>query len=132
MVAARDANSEVKLGREGRPTAAAFLCMRVLKDEARVDQGILPIERHTVKIHKAFGVYVDVHVVISEDVIGRARLGIEFELIAQPGAAAAQDTEAQAALRDFLPPERLADLVYRFGGHRHHRSNYPRSAAFFL
>ena len=88
--------------------------MRIFKNEARLEERIFPIERHAIQEQHALGIdkYFDVFKL--EDVIARARLLSELELITQSRAAAAQDAEAQTA-RDSLACKSSADFLHRFG-----------------
>ena len=69
--------------------------MRILEHEARLHQRVLPVQRHALQEHHALGVDVHADVVELQDAIGRARLRIELEQVAQPRAAAAADAQAQ-------------------------------------
>jgi len=64
--------------------------MWILEYEARLDQRIFPIKRHTVQEQNAFRVYENFHILELEHMISRPRLGSKLELVTQSGAAAAQ------------------------------------------
>ncbi len=64
-----------------------------------------------------FGIDEDLHAVVIEDVVVRARLGVELELIAQARATAAEHAETQPAALEIGTPifvEGLADFLDRF------------------
>ena len=47
--------------------------MRIIEDEAGLNQGILPVERHAVQKHHALGIDKYLHIFEFEDVIVRGR-----------------------------------------------------------
>ena len=60
-------------GREGGSTATTFVGMRIIKDEPGLDQGIMPVQRHSIQKHHALGIDKYFHIFEFEDVIVRAR-----------------------------------------------------------
>src|SRR5271166_1481818 len=105
---------------EGGSAPAALLGVRIFEGESRLDQGIFPVERHAVEKHHALGVDEDLHAIVElEDLVGWARFGIELELVAQAGATAAEDAQAETA-GNVLFLEGLADFVNGFGSYLDH------------
>src|ERR1051326_9092243 len=107
------------LRREGRAAAAALLGVRIIEDEARVDERIFPVQRHPVQEHHALGIDEDLNVVEVQDLIGGPRLGIELELVTQAGAAASEHPQAQSS-RDTFALEGFANLVNGLGSYGYH------------
>src|SRR5690242_12949616 len=89
--------------------------MRIFEYETRVNQRVLPVERHSIEEEDAFPINKHLHVFELKHMIRGACLGVEFELVAESGTAAAQYTEAKTAL-DALASKRVPDLLDSFRG----------------
>ena len=75
--------------------------MRVLEDETRLNQRVLPIERHSIEKNHALRIDKYTHAFKVENVIVRARFGSKLELIAETGATAAKDSQAKSSIDTF-------------------------------
>src|SRR5437016_11793191 len=82
-------------GREGRAAPTTLLGMRIVEHKSRLNQRVLPIERHPVQIHHALGIDKNLHVLKVEDLVRGPGLRIELELIAQARTATSQNAQAQ-------------------------------------
>src|SRR5690606_6488477 len=86
----------------------------IVEGEATLNQGFFVVKRHPFEIDEALGIDEDTDIVKGQDVVLGPLFGIELELIAEAGATAAQNTQAQSTLHVVLG-EYLTDLGNRFG-----------------
>src|SRR5450755_1723960 len=84
--------------RERAAAAAGFGRVRIHEHEALLHQGFLIIERHSVQIDERLRVDEDAHVTVLKYAVALARLRIEADVVAEPGAAAPLNAQAKAAL----------------------------------
>src|SRR5947208_2282914 len=94
--------------RKAGSASAAFLGVRVLELETRIQKRILPIQSHPVEIQQALRVDKDGHIAELKNFVRGSRLRVEPEQIAQARASAALYTQSQSATGDAFPLERLA------------------------
>ena len=84
--------------------------MRIFENETRLEDGILPIQGHSVKEKNALRIDEHFDVFEFEYAIRGPGFEVEFKLIAQTGTAAAENTQAQSALHAFSR-ERFPNLL---------------------
>src|SRR5579871_3243858 len=94
-----------------------------------MNQRIFPVERHPVQVHQTLRIDVDLDVVEPQHIIGRPRLWIEFELIAQSRTSAAQHAQPQPPVYAFAH-ESLADFLNGFRRNCNHSSTDLDAIAF--
>jgi len=75
--------------------------MRVLKNEAGLQERVLPIECHAIEENHALWINEHLHVLEFKDMVARAWFGGELELVAETRTAAAEHSQAQTTIHFF-------------------------------
>src|SRR5689334_8909156 len=93
--------------------------MRIVERKPGLNQRVFPVERHPVQKHHALRVDENLDVLELEDIVVGTGLGVELELITQPGTTATQHAQTKTS-GDALLRESLADFRHGFGSYVNH------------
>ena len=80
------------------PHPQDFDRIRVHEHEALLHERLLVIQGHAVQVDERFRIDEDSHIAKLEDAVTLARLRVEANVVAQPGASAALHAKTQSAL----------------------------------
>src|SRR5271156_2915692 len=87
---------------KGRSASAVLRRVRIVKNESRLHQAFLVIEREAGEIEEALWIHDYLDAFVIEHCVGRARLGFKLELITEAGTTTAEDTQAEITFDTLL------------------------------